>query len=294
MEASGDTSDRPVICFGEILWDFLPRGLFLGGAPFNVACHLAKLGRRPIFISAVGEDVLGDEALRRASALGVDSGSVARRRELPTGYVQVALDRRGDASYTIIEPVAWDRIAVGERETARAARASAVVFGSLAMRGEHNRRSLDSLLADCPGGKLMDVNLRPPYDDRERVLALAAHADLVKLNEDELRILADCPPATGLGQAAARLSELVARPRICVTRGAEGAFYCEDGASVSAAAPAVEVVDAVGAGDAFMASLVDSLVAGEITTDSNQWLARACAIGAKVASLDGATPDYTP
>lgn len=286
---------REIICFGEILWDFLPRGLFLGGAPFNVAYHLKRLGLDPVFVSAVGDDVLGDEALRRVRAMGVPPDWVARIGDLPTGYVQVDLDERGDASYTIAEPVAWDRIPVGGDLIARAADADAMVFGSLAQRGTANRDSLTRLIEACAGMVVMDVNLRPPHDPPDLVRELARHADCLKMNEDEVfQLVGLARSEASLEDAMTTLSAQSACERICVTRAADGAAYLRGSEIISARSPKVTVADTVGAGDAFTAALVEALVSGAADSGDNAWLARACAVGATVASMDGATPDYDP
>jgi fructokinase len=296
--------DRPIFAFGEILWDCLPSGRHAGGAPFNVTAHLAQLGVPASLISAVGRDVLGDEILQVAHAKNVDTRFVARARiGLPTGTVVANVDAAGNATYDLVQPVAWDEITVTPAAQAAVAQAGALVFGSLSSRSPYNREQLDHLLA-LPGFlKFFDVNLRPPFVDPARVVGLAARADVIKLNEDELRTLAswlqagDGRPLPADGPAAVAdacgvLARATGNARICVTLGAAGAAFWERHAPfVQVPAPPAVVVDTVGAGDAFMAGLVAGLTHGVAPAAV---LAAACRLGAYVASHAGATPLLPP
>jgi len=290
-----------IVCFGEILWDCLPRGLFLGGAPLNVACHLTQLGRQAAVVSAVGADFLGDEALHRARDHGVDTAHLARLPDYPTGVARVQLDAEGRAVYDFAASAAWDFIRAGEAERARAGEATALVYGSLATRHAVSHAALGVLLK-VPGPlKVMDVNLRPPHDDRARVLALARRADIVKLNEEELAALTG-GTFSAMDDPRSLLKKLrdeTGVTRWCVTLGSRGVVWWEGGDLVRAAAPPVTVRDTVGAGDAFLAALVDGLtrfgsVGGSIPdpVQIQPLLARACRLGALVASRDGACPEY--
>src|SRR5918911_4746997 len=123
-----------ILCVGEVLWDALPAGLFLGGAPFNVACHLRAAGMPVTLVSRVGADLLGEEALRRVARYGVGTDLVQVDPALPTGFVRVTIDDAGNPEYEIVEPAAWDAIEPTDALLARAAGARAVVFGTLAQR----------------------------------------------------------------------------------------------------------------------------------------------------------------
>ncbi len=277
-----------IYCFGEILWDCLPHGMFLGGAPFNVACHLAKLGAPAAIITSVGRDFRGKEALRRAREAGVDVSAVTMHSELPTGTVSVTLDEQSNASYEFPSPVAWDEISVSDEVRAGLKGAHALVFGTLALRLQPNRDLLCELLESTSALKCLDVNLRSPYDDIERALKVASKADLVKLNEEELGRMTDLPIAVdeaGLAMQCERLKVFTGVGQVCVTRGAEGAFFWRNGEMFSADAPKVDVVDTIGAGDAFMAALIYGLVGGQPITEA---LRAACERGAMVAGQDGA------
>jgi len=283
-----------VICFGEILWDFLPDGLHPGGAPFNAAYHLRQLGRRPRLVSAVGRDVLGDELLRRLRHWNLDPGGIARRRDRPTGIVRAALAARGDARYEIAAGAAWDRIVLsaGTRRAAGAARA--FLFGSLAQRSAANRRALERLLAGAPAGAwfAFDVNLRPPYDDPALVRALARRATLLKLNAAEAaRLAAGAGERPGREEGDARaLAARTGCPTVCVTAGARGAGLLRGGTWRWEPGRPVRVEDTVGAGDAFLAALIHHLLDDRLP--DRAILARACRLGEWVASRRGATPAY--
>ncbi|BET68992.1 carbohydrate kinase [Opitutales bacterium ASA1] len=285
------TTQPTVVCFGEILWDFLPAGLFVGGAPFNVAYHLHCHGVAAHLLSAVGDDLLGEELLRRMQAWGLSTGSVARLGTHPTGYVRATLGTGGDARYTIVENVAWDHVQVTPSALALSARADAVVFGSLAQRGEANRLALDTLLAALPDRALrvFDVNLRAPFDDLALVRRLASNATLLKVNSDEAARLAEGTPDE-IEANARTISRTCGCPRVCVTGGARGAGLLDEGRWHWEHGRPVEVEDTIGAGDAFLACLVAGLVQGPV--DVADVLTKACRLGEWVATQRGATPDY--
>ncbi len=284
-----------ILCFGEILWDRLPTGRLPGGAPLNVAYHLSRLGAEPRMISAVGTDALGDEMLSYLGSRGLNTEFIERNRRLPTGIVTVSVSAGGQPSYTIEEGVAWDDIAGTGAWRAAIPGSAAIVFGSLAARTAANRGALDELLATPGLLRVMDVNLRAPFDEPGLVLSLARRADWIKLNEHELEVLSGRAASAGewRGSLLSSIEALAAATdcrRICVTGGERGAVLWNDGKLVSAAAPGITVRDTIGAGDAFTAALVHGL----LTTpgDDAAILERACALGALVASLPGGQPDY--
>lgn len=280
-----------VLCFGEILWDSLPAGLFPGGAPFNVACHLAAHGVRVHVVSAIGCDALGDELLRRMAARHLATDGLTRHPDRPTGCVHATLGPGGQVTYQILTDVAWDLILPGPATQEAAASARALVYGSLAQRSPLNRTALNRLLAALPpeAERVFDVNLRPPHDDLPLVYALARHATLLKLNLAEAtRLLgeSDSSPATALAHARA----LAARTRcatVCLTAGENGAgLLAHDRWHWEPARP-VQVADPVGAGDAFLAALLAHRLAGSAPATA---LAHACRLGEYVATQPGATP----
>ena len=288
----------PILCYGEILWDFLPDGLFPGGAPANVAYHLARHGLDARLVSAVGRDVLGDELLRRLRHWKLDAGLVARHDDLPTGSVVAELFDSGDALYRITPDVAWDRIPATREALAAAAGAAALVFGTLALRSSFNREALDRLLAALPSSALrvLDVNLRPPHDDPGLVHELASRITLLKLNAAEAARLAEAGDTAFPGAEEAHARALHARhgcPLIVVTAGAYGAGLLRDGSAWTwEPGREVAVADTVGAGDGFLANLLFSLLSRP--GPDAEILARACRHGEWIATRRGATPPYPP
>jgi fructokinase len=285
--------------FGEILWDCLPSGRHAGGAPFNVAAHLAQLGASVSLISAVGKDLLGDEILEVAGHKGVNVEFVTRARVgLATGTVLVTVDASGNATYELVQPAAWDEIRVPARVLTAVGKSRAFTFGSLAGRSPYNLEQLDRLL-DVEGPlKFFDVNLRPPFADPPLVMELAKRADVLKLNDGEVGRLAswiltgdaaaDTPRTDDdIAAACALLARATNAARICVTMAEQGAALWEGDTLVTAPAPQVEVKDTVGAGDAFMAGLMMGLTFG---SNPETVLRNACRLGAFVASHNGATP----
>src|SRR5437868_9302231 len=204
--------------FGEILWDCLPSGKHAGGAPFNVAAHLAQIGVSSALISSVGRDPLGDEILKVAGHKHVNVEFVTRARiGLPTGTVLVTLDEHGNGTYELVRPAAWDEIRVPAEALESVAKARAFIYGSLAGRSPYNLEQVDRLLEVKGPMKFFDVNLRPPFEDPPLVMDLARRADVLKLNDGEVGRLAswirtgdaiaDTPPG---GEVIARACETLA------------------------------------------------------------------------------------
>jgi fructokinase len=280
-----------VLCVGEVLWDALPAGLFLGGAPFNVACHLRAAGVPVSMVSRVGSDLLGEEVLRRAARFGVGTDLVQVDLELPTGFVRVTVGDVGEERFEIVAPAAWDAIAPSTELLRRAADARAIVFGSLAQRNAVARATIERLW-DTKALLVFDVNLRTPYDDREVVRRSLRRADVVKVNEDEMRRLAEWFALRGdARETAGALAEAFDCRVVCVTRGSRGAALWREGQWSEHPGFEVEVRDTVGVGDAFLAVLLAGLLNG---ADDHALLHHANMIGAYVATQFGAVPADQP
>jgi fructokinase len=287
---TSDHSAYSVLSFGEILWDALPAGLFLGGAPFNVACHLHTLGVSTQFAGRVGRDRLGSEILRRMKTRGMDTHLMQVDPRLPTGFVEVALDPDGKPTFDIVHPSAWDNVEMTEDLRTAATQARAIVFGSLSQRSATTRGTLRELLRS-DALSVCDVNMRPPFVDREVILASLEAADLVKLNDEELKEIAawmDWPRS--LREGADRMARECDVTAVCVTRGAEGAVLRHGDAVFEHPGYRVRVADTVGAGDAFLAGFLKKYLEGRPPQDILDF---ACRAGAYVASREGATPEYT-
>jgi fructokinase len=289
------SSRSNVICFGEILWDFLPIGLFPGGAPFNVAYHLKQLGTGVHLLSGLGRDKLGDELVRRLNGWSISTELITFHAGLPTGTVVAETGPAGNATYHITPSVAWDQILCTEDATRRAFNSQAIVFGSLALRSNVNCSALDRILQVIPEDALrvFDVNLRAPHDDLNLVRVRAKTADLLKLNTEEAaRIVLNADEEQpGSEEAMARaLAHECGCATVCITAGSRGAglliedqWHWENGRIV-------EVRDTVGCGDAFLAKLLSHLLNKDLSPRES--LASACRHGEWVAQQTGATPAY--
>ena len=285
-----------VLAIGELLWDLLPTGPRLGGAPFNVVVHLQRLGVDTALLSGVGDDDLGRRALAEARALGVRTDLVEVVRGVPTGTVGVQLDAGGHPTYAIHTPAAYERLGRDPVATVRAAgiRPDAIVIGTLAQRFAPVRAATRDVMAAFPDAmRVYDVNLRdgcwtPPLVDE-----LLRDATMVKLNAEEAGVLAgelDLPAADPAEFAAATAARYDLRV-VCVTSGAAGATAWRDGAAVAVPGHPVDVVDSVGAGDAFTAAFLAALLEGRDLADA---VGAGNALGAIVASRAGGTPSWTP
>lgn len=293
-----DNRQPKVICFGEILWDFLPAGLFPGGAPFNVAYHLSRHGIAVRLVSGIGRDLLGEELTRRLDNWGIGTELLTLHQGLPTGYVRAELGGAGDASYDIVQSVAWDQILATMDVVKEAVEAQALVFGSLAQRTAFNQNALKRIFAVLPENawRIFDVNLRPPHDDPDTVSGLvselASESTVLKLNAEEAaRIAADEKESPGREEDDARtLAEKHGCEIVCVTAGARGAGLLRKNKWHWEKGKKVKVADTVGSGDAFLASLVSGFLNN--TGSDAEILERACRLGEWMATQRGATPDY--
>jgi fructokinase len=281
------TEQRRILCFGEALWDMLPGGRVASGAPMNVALRLAQSGYDVRMLSRVGSDDPGTELEAFMTANGLPTDFIQRDDRHPTGTVEVDTTDPGAPEFDIVMPVAWDFIDADEYLHKVDSAADVLVFGSLAARHEVSR---DSLLRLLPTAELriFDVNFRPPHDDRRVIELLLRHTNWAKVNETELAAIAGWHGLAGSAEVAAR--DLVDRydlSLLCVTLGDEGALLIHDGKTYRQDAFAVDVIDAVGCGDAFLGTLIAGLLAGVAPPET---LARAAAVGALVAASAGATP----
>ncbi len=290
-------SDAPgtrVLGVGELLWDMLPDGARLGGAPFNATANLRRLGHDVRFATAVGADELGRRAREAAVGLGVGTSWIQETDLAPTGTVDVELDDDGSPRFAIRSPAAYEALALDDQDVAAISAwgPGAMVFGTLAQRFPTVRSSTRRVIdAAAVVERLYDVNLRDGCWDDELVLELLPLATVVKVNADEAVILGRLTDASegwrALGETLARRYGTRA---LCVTRGADGAALWLDGAAFEVAGIPTHVVDAVGAGDAFAACLLDGLLRGHAPVDV---LERANRLGALVASRSGALPEWS-
>lgn len=279
-----------ILCFGEVLWDNLPTGALPGGAPMNVALHLEKLGLRSYIASSVGKDEKGDELIKFLEEEGMDLQLIQHHDNLPTSEVKVSLNAAGNASFEICKPVAWDDIQLTEELLGKCQGAKALVYGSLASRSDATRNTLLKLL-EQDVLKIMDVNLRAPFDNRESVEPLLKKADFLKLNDDEMFRIATWYGFEGnLEEISREFFTQLGLKVLIVTKGEKGALLITEDSMFNHPGYKVKVADTVGAGDAFLAGFLSAYFEG---TEMNAALDKASAVGAFVASKQGATPKYT-
>ncbi len=279
-----------ILCFGEVLWDRLPTGAKPGGAPLNVALHLNAIGLDASIASKVGNDKAGAELIAFLQESGVDTSLIQTDEKLPTSEVLVHLDENNNATYEICEPVAWDNITFNDELAQKARDCGLVVYGSLASRNKTTRDTLLKLL-ETDAVKLIDVNLRKPYDKKEVLEKLLKKSDIVKLNDDELMAFANWQGKIDENEQD-RVKWFAAQygvEMVCVTKGDKGAILYFDQQFYEHPGFKVNAVDTVGAGDAFLAGIVAAFLQKK---EPKEAIALACATGAFVASKAGATPKY--
>lgn len=286
------TTNSKCLLTCEILWDCFPDAELLGGATLNVAYHINYLNTEPVILSSVGNDRLGEKALNIIQTQWHCSTDYVRvLDEVGTGKVQVTLDEQGDATYEVLTPAAWDYVEINQETLNKNGAMDAFVYGSVFLRSEYNRRQVDQFLKTFKGLKCIDVNLRPPHNSPEMVLDYAAKADFVKANEEELSVLtSDLPQDCTLRDRIVALADKLEICQLCITRAEKAAMLYHEGTYYEGKTFPVIVKDTVGAGDAFFASMIDSLLSGSF--DPIRALNRATTIGSWVASQSGAQPTY--
>jgi fructokinase len=269
---------------GEVLFDVMPDGgRVLGGAPFNVAWHLEVFGLRPLVITRVGTDDSGDEVLAAMEAWGMDASGVQRDDVYPTGRVQVDLVD-GEPTFDILANQAYDHLDGREATQSIAGKTFSLLYhGSLILRDEDSSGVLDDLGERSQAPIFVDVNLRDPWWNRVDVLASVNRARWVKVNEAELGLLAGTSDLL-TAESFRKDHELDA---VIVTRGGSGVMVVDGGGTFDSAAPdKVQIVDTVGAGDAFSAMFILGLTHGWAT---DLTLERALEFAAAVCTVPGAT-----
>jgi fructokinase len=279
-----------IIGIGEVLWDLLPAGREMGGAPANFAYHANALGASAQVITRLGTDTDGRELLQRFERIGLPTALVQKDATAPTGTAGVALAAQGVPTFTIQENVAWDNLEAPLEAITRVRESDAVCFGSLAQRSKTSRESIQRLVAAAgqQALRVFDINLRQAYYSPEIIVQSLGLANVLKLNEDELAILAkmlglpDSPE-----EQVARLSKDFALRLVALTRGANGSLLYQQGRWSEQRPRAVQIVDTVGAGDSFSAALVLGLLLGR---ELDEIHAAAAEVAGYVCSCAGATP----
>jgi len=285
------SSSKTLISFGEVLWDLLPTGPQIGGAPLNVALRAQLLGMSVKIISKVGSDDWGENILKFIKDRGTDTKLIQQCKDFPTGLVNVELDKQGVATYDIVYPSAWDQIDLQVEAMEEVQKADAFVFGTLATRDKHSQTTLLKLLEKARFA-IFDINLRPPHYHIPLIVDLAKKSDLLKLNDEELLILAQelGSESKDIEENILFLSRELHCNSICITKGAEGAVLYLDEHFYSHPGFKVDVLDTVGSGDSFLATLIYHLLHD---SPPQKAIEMACAMGSLVATKRGATAEIT-
>ena len=277
-----------IVGIGEILWDMLPSGKALGGAPANFAYHAGRLGEEGWAVSAVGDDALGREILDLVASKGLHS--MIAVTDKPTGTVQVELDDRGVPAYSIMEDVAWDNIPFTPEMEELAKRADAVCFGSLVQRMNSRSSVMRFIRAMRPDAlKVFDINLRQHYYSCEVIVESLMLADILKINDEEIRIVAGMLGLSDDAVTACR--ELIGSfglRLVILTKGPEGSEVITADKVIPQGVDDVEIVDTVGAGDSFTAAFTVAYLRGDTLAEAQRL---ASATASYVCSRKGAMPE---
>jgi len=282
------------LLFGEILWDIIDSKPYIGGAPFNLAAHLAKMGLESTLVSSVGKDALGRKALKEAEKRGINSSFITVHPNLPTGIVEVSLDERGHPTYLIKENVAWDNIILDLDLADSLAKNKWEVFcfGTLAQRTKENREVLNQIISQAhPHQVFYDVNLRQDYYKKEWIEKSLCQSSIVKLNDREALIVSELLFGQTLKQE--KLAELICQEYdlsiVCITHGKNGSSVYHDGNLEKAPGINGPVADTVGGGDSYSAGFLFSYLYGTSMYEAAEF---AEIVGNFVVSQSGAVPKY--
>lgn len=275
-------------CFGEVLWDVFPDHKKIGGAPLNVALRLKSFGNNVSIISAIGKDKLGIQLINYLKENKLNASNIQLKDNHQTGQVNVTLDQKGSASYEIKSSTAWDNIEVNKQNLERVKQSDVFIYGSLVCRNEVSKNTLFKLL-EVAKFKVFDVNLRPPFFSFELLFDLMHSADFIKFNDEELEIILNKlnKNYTSIEDKMTYISNTFNATHVCVTRGDKGAILLANSNFYESLGFKVNVVDTVGAGDSFLATLLDKIINDKA---SNEAIDYACAVGAIVAASKGANP----
>ena len=281
--------EKYIVGLGEALWDMLPDGKKLGGAPANFAYHAGQFGLNTIAISALGEDKLAEETIEAIEKNNLQY--LMPRVPYPTGTVQVILDGEGIPTYDIKENVAWDNIPFTNEIKEIAANSRAVCFGSLAQRNIVSRTTIQQFLAATPADcmKIFDINLRQEFYTKEVIEESFKLCNVLKINDEELVIVSRMFELKGLDQAE-KCKELVAKydlDILVLTCGTNGSYVFTSTEMSFQETPKVEVADTVGAGDSFTGSFCAAILNGLSVKEAHT---RAVQVSAFVCTQNGAMP----
>lgn len=284
-----DNKNLNFVSFGEVLFDVFEKDKKIGGAPLNLALRISTFGFPVSMISAVGNDNDGKTILAYIEEKGLNTQGIQILETFKTGLVDVCINSKGSATYTIEYPSAWDKIESSEAIDAIIKKADIFLFGSLVCRDEVSKQTLLDLLENQQMYKVFDVNLRKPHYAMETLQQLMIHADFIKFNDEELIEVSQSLGSTfsSIEDNMMFISQLTNTKSICVTKGKHGSVLLWKENLYYNAGFFIKVVDTVGAGDSFLAALISKLLSNSYPQEAIDF---ASAIGAMVASCEGANP----
>lgn len=286
------TKRNYVVGIGEALWDVLPEGKKLGGAPANFAYHVSQFGLQSRVVSAIGEDKLGNEILDNFQGKGLHT--LIEKVEYPTGTVQVQLDNEGVPCYDIKENVAWDNIPFTDKLKQLAQKTCAVCYGSLAQRNVVSRETINAFLDAMPEGKgqykIFDINLRQGFYTKEIICNSMQRCNILKINDEELVTVSRMfgYPGIDLQDKCWILLAKYKLEMLILTCGVNGSYVFTPGSVSFVETPKVEVADTVGAGDSFTAAFVSAILKGKPVNEAHQLAVK---VSAYVCTQNGAMPE---
>ena len=280
--------NKQVVSFGEVLWDVYPEGKKLGGAPFNVAAHLTKLGTQGHIVTKVGMDTLGEEILTAIQDQNIETNYTQIDFNFQTGTVDVTLDKFGQPTYDIKKPVAWDFIHANLENLNLVQNCDGLIYGSLACRSERNIQTLKDL-TDISPLNICDLNIRQNFYSKEILETLLTYSNILKVNIDEADLLSSFFNLDNQTFYQA-LSDRFGIDLIIKTVGADGAEAYHEGQVFRTKSVKVKVIDTVGAGDAFLAAFVHHYLHGE---NIKTCLREGAKLGGFVATQSGAIPAHS-
>ncbi len=280
-----------VVGIGEVLWDMLPTGKTIGGAPANFAYHVSQFGIDSLIVSAVGDDQLGDEIIGNFKAIGLDG--IISKVAHPTGTVQVSLNSDGTPQYNITQNVAWDNTPFYPELELIAKETYAVCYGSLAQRNEVSRATINTFLDMMPTEdgryKIFDINLRQDFYSKEIILSSIDRCNVLKINDEELAKLCELlsPTSYNSTECCLQLINDYNIEIVILTCGAIGSYVFTAHNTSFIKTPHVKVADTVGAGDSFTAAFTAALLRGKTIQEAHQL---AVNVSAYTCTQNGAMP----
>lgn len=291
MKKETEKERKPIVVgIGELLWDMLPTGKKAGGAPINFVYHASRLGAEGYAISAIGDDMLGKEIIEELDRYHIQH--LIEKVPYPTGTVKVGLTEEGIPSYTISERVAWDHIIATSNAVDLAEQADAICFGTLAQRSAQSRETIQAISSFAPTDayRLFDINLRQHYYSKELIEESFYLANVLKANDREFAVLKELFGLTGSEKEVARwfIEKYNLRMFVLTAGASHSTIYTREEIS-TLPTQQVQVVDTIGAGDAFSAALVIALLKGKSLEEAHQEAVKCAAF---VCSKAGAWPDY--